>query len=61
MLFEAADELGGQLRLAAKGRTRRQIWGVADWLISEVQTLGVDIRTGVYAAADEVLAEEPPT
>ncbi len=59
VLFEAADELGGQLRLAAKGRTRRQIWGVADWLISEVQTLGVDIRTGVYAEADEVLAEAP--
>lgn len=59
VLFEAADDLGGQLRLAAKGRTRRQIWGVADWLISEVQTLGVDIRTGVYAEADEVLAEAP--
>ncbi len=59
VLFEAADALGGQLRLAAKGRTRRQIWGVADWLIGEVQTLGVDIRTGVYAEAEEITAEAP--
>lgn len=59
VLFEAASALGGQLRLAAKGRTRRQIWGVADWLIGEVQTLRVDIRTGVYAEADEITAEAP--
>lgn len=59
LLFEAADELGGQVRLAAKGRTRRQIWGVADWLIAELTHLDVDIRTGVYAEAAEVLAEAP--
>ncbi|MGB0506868.1 MAG: FAD-dependent oxidoreductase [Pikeienuella sp.] len=59
VLFEAAAELGGQLRMAASGRTRRQIWGVADWLISEVQALGVDIRTGVYAEAEEVRTEAP--
>ena len=27
VLFEASDRLGGQLRLAATGRTRKQIWG----------------------------------
>ena len=58
-LFEASDSLGGQVRLAAEGRTRRQIWGVADWLINEVETLGVDIRLGVFAEAGEVLAEAP--
>lgn len=59
VLFEAADQLGGQLRLAATGRTRKQIWGVADWLIAEVKALGVNVRTGVYAEAGEVLAEAP--
>jgi NADPH-dependent 2,4-dienoyl-CoA reductase/sulfur reductase-like enzyme len=59
VLFEASDALGGQLRLAAQGRTRKQIWGVADWLIREVEVLGVDLRTGIYAEADEILAEDP--
>ena len=33
--------------------------GVADWLIAEVDALGVDVRCGVYAEADEVTAEAP--
>ena len=59
VLFEAGGRLGGQIALAAKGQTRRQIWGVADWLICEVERLGVDIRLNAYAEAEEVLAEEP--
>nr|WP_302478204.1 NADH:flavin oxidoreductase [Ruegeria arenilitoris] len=59
VLFEASDRLGGQLVLAAKGMTRRQVWGVADWLISEVTVLGIDIRLNTYAEADDVLSEAP--
>ncbi|KIC15592.1 oxidoreductase [Leisingera sp. ANG-DT] len=59
VLFEAANRLGGQIALAAKGMTRRQIWGVADWLISEVERLGVDVRLNTYAEAEDVLAEAP--
>jgi 2,4-dienoyl-CoA reductase-like NADH-dependent reductase (Old Yellow Enzyme family) len=59
VLFEASDCLGGQLKLASAGMSRRQIWGVADWLISEVTTRGVDIRLNTYAEADEILAEMP--
>ena len=59
VLFEATDRLGGQLNLAAKGVTRRQVWGVADWLIQEVETLGVDTRLNSYVDADDVLAESP--
>lgn len=59
VLFEASDRLGGQLVLAAKGITRRQVWGVADWLISEVTTLGVDIRLNAYAEAADVRSEAP--
>jgi hypothetical protein len=57
--LEAADQLGGQLRMACQGSIRRQIWGVADWLIGEIGHLGVDVRPGIFAEADEVLAEEP--
>ena len=59
VLFEASDRLGGQLKLASSGMTRRQIWGVADWLIEEVTHLGVDLRLNHYAEADDILAETP--
>ncbi len=59
VLFEASDRLGGQLNLAAKGMTRRQIWGVADWLIQEATHLGIDVRSNVYAGVDDVIAEGP--
>ncbi len=59
VLFEASDRLGGQLVLAAKGMTRRQVWGVADWLISEVTVLGVDIRLNNFAETHDVLSEAP--
>lgn len=59
VLFEASDRLGGQLRLAAQGRIRRNVQGVADWLIFEVERLGVEIRLNSYVEADEVLGEGP--
>jgi 2,4-dienoyl-CoA reductase-like NADH-dependent reductase (Old Yellow Enzyme family) len=58
-LFEASDRLGGQLKLAAASMTRRQIWGVADWLITEVTHLGVDVRLNTYVEATEVQNEAP--
>lgn len=59
VLFEATEHLGGQIRLAAQGTTRRQIQGVADWLISEVDQCGVEVRTSCFAEADTVRAENP--
>ena len=59
VLFEASDQLGGQLALASKGVTRRQVRGVADWLISEVSLLDVDIRLNTYAESEDVLKEAP--
>lgn len=59
VLFEASDRLGGQVNLASTAMTRRQIWGVADWLICEVTHLGVDIRLNHFAERDDVLAQAP--
>ena len=61
VLMEAAERLGGQLLLACKGRIRRQVRGVADWLIAEVERLGVETRLNCYAEAEDVLAEAPDT
>lgn len=59
VLLEASDRLGGQVSLAARGMTRRQIRGVTDWLAQEVMELGVDVRRNTLADAGEVMAEKP--
>jgi hypothetical protein len=59
VLFEAADKPGGQILLAAKLQRRREIVGIAEWLASEVEALGVDCRFNTYAEAPDVLAENP--
>lgn len=59
VLLEAANRLGGQLVLAAKVRLRRDLRGIVDWRIVELDRLGVDVRLNVYAEAAEVLSEEP--
>ncbi|HEX6267288.1 MAG TPA: FAD-dependent oxidoreductase, partial [Burkholderiales bacterium] len=59
VLFEAAPEPGGQLRLAAALARRREIIGIVDWLRGEIAHLGVDLRCNVLAEATDVLAERP--
>ena len=59
VLFEAADEPGGQIRLAARATWRRDLIGIVQWLASEVEILGVDLRLGTWAEAEDVLAENP--
>jgi 2,4-dienoyl-CoA reductase-like NADH-dependent reductase (Old Yellow Enzyme family)/thioredoxin reductase len=59
VLLEAAYRLGGQLVLAAKARLRRDLVGIIDWRIAELERLGVDVRLNVYAEARDVLAEVP--
>ena len=59
VLFEAADEPGGQVRLAARATWRRDLIGIVRWLADEVEALGVDLRLGTYAEPDDVLGEAP--
>ncbi|MEK9724317.1 MAG: FAD-dependent oxidoreductase, partial [Rhodospirillaceae bacterium] len=59
VLFEAAPELGGQIVIAAKAGWRKDLIGIRDWYADELERLGVDIRSGVYAEAGDVMAEAP--
>jgi NADPH-dependent 2,4-dienoyl-CoA reductase/sulfur reductase-like enzyme len=61
ILFEAGAKLGGQIRIAAQSRVRRDIIGIADWLASECEELGVDIHLNTYAEESDILAENPDT
>ena len=58
-LFEAASQAGGQLTLATKSKTRRQIGGVSQWLIDEVTRLRVDIQLNCYADESDILPLNP--
>ncbi|MEQ8395259.1 FAD-dependent oxidoreductase [Thalassobaculum sp.] len=58
-VLEAAPQPGGQLRLATALPRRRELIGIVDWRVSELERLGVDLRCNVYAEADDVLAETP--
>ena len=59
ILFEASAQLGGQVRLAAKSKVRKDLIGIIDWLEAEVTRLGVEIRWQVFADEKDVLAEAP--
>lgn len=59
VVLEASDRAGGQVALAAVPTRRRELIGVIDWRLAELEHLGVVIRYNTYAEADEVRAESP--
>ena len=57
-LLERRDELGGQVRLATAVPGREEVGEVVRYLETQVRKLGVDVRCGVTAKADdEALAD----
>jgi mycofactocin system FadH/OYE family oxidoreductase 2 len=57
-LLERRDHLGGQVRIATSVPGREEVGEVVRYLETQVRKLGVDVRCGVTAAADdEVLAD----
>ncbi len=59
VLFEAADALGGQLRMATAASWRKDVIGIVDWRAAELEVLGVDVRLNHYAERAEIVAEAP--
>jgi 2,4-dienoyl-CoA reductase-like NADH-dependent reductase (Old Yellow Enzyme family)/thioredoxin reductase len=55
-LWEAADELGGQLRYAAMAPRHEMYAAYLDWQRRRLRDLGVDVKLGHRATADEVAA-----
>jgi 2,4-dienoyl-CoA reductase-like NADH-dependent reductase (Old Yellow Enzyme family)/threonine dehydrogenase-like Zn-dependent dehydrogenase len=58
-VLEAASQAGGQIRLAALNPRRRDLIGIVDWRLAELDRLGVEIRTDVWAEAGDVQALLP--
>ncbi len=59
LVFEAAAEPGGQIRLTARSRRRREMLGIIDWRMSQCSARGVRFRFETPADAADVLAEAP--
>jgi 2,4-dienoyl-CoA reductase-like NADH-dependent reductase (Old Yellow Enzyme family) len=53
-LLERRDRLGGQVRLASSVPGRHEIGEVVRYLETQVRKLGVDVRCGAEATADDV-------
>ncbi len=58
-LYEAAAELGGQIRIGATGSWRRDLIGIVDWRAAELERLGVTVRTNSYMDSDDIIGLNP--
>ena len=59
VLFEATEQAGGQLLLATRSPRRRELIGIVDWRLAELERLGVEMRFATWAEAHDVLTEAP--
>ncbi|OQM76975.1 FAD-dependent oxidoreductase [Manganibacter manganicus] len=58
-VLEAASQAGGQIRLATQNPRRKELIGIVDWRLGELERLGVEIRYDTWAEKDDVLALDP--
>lgn len=58
-VFEAADRAGGQIALLTANPRRRELAGIVDWRLAELERLGVGIRYNLYAEEGDVVGENP--
>ena len=59
VIFEAAGQAGGQIRLTAKQKRRAEMIGIIDWRVAQCTRLGVEFRFNTWAEASDVVAEAP--
>ncbi|MCO5163051.1 MAG: NADH:flavin oxidoreductase [Mesorhizobium sp.] len=58
-VLEAAGQAGGQVRLAAQNPRRKELIGIVDWRVGELERLGVEVRYDAWAEAEDVLTLGP--
>jgi len=59
VVFEAAAQAGGQVRLLVKTKRRSEMIGIIDWRMAQCAALGVEFRFNTWAEAADVQAEAP--
>jgi 2,4-dienoyl-CoA reductase-like NADH-dependent reductase (Old Yellow Enzyme family) len=58
-LFEATDKPGGQVQLIVRSPRRRELIGIVDWRMAQLERLRVALRFSTWATAEDVLGEGP--
>ncbi|MBR0556801.1 NADH:flavin oxidoreductase [Ciceribacter sp. L1K23] len=58
-LFEATGKAGGQVNLMIRNPRRKEMIGIVDWRLAELERLGVPIHYDTYAGPEDVLALSP--
>lgn len=59
VVFEAADQPGGQIRLTAQSARRHEMISIIDWRMEQCEKMGVKFHFNAWAEAENVLAENP--
>lgn len=58
-LYEAAPDYGGQILVGATGSWRRDLKGIVEWRVAELQRLGASLHTNAYMDEQDIAALEP--
>lgn len=59
VVFEAANQPGGQIRLTSQSERRKEMISIIDWRMAQCERLGVRFEFNTWAEADTVEAENP--
>lgn len=59
VVYEAASDPGGQIRLTALSPRRHEMMSIIDWRMEQCEKLGVKFHFNRWTEADEVLEENP--
>ncbi|EJL50458.1 MULTISPECIES: NADH:flavin oxidoreductase [unclassified Rhizobium] len=59
IVFEAASNPGGQIRLTAQSERRREMISIIDWRMAQCEKYGVVFHFNRWAEADTITAERP--
>ncbi|MDX0504503.1 NAD(P)-binding protein [Sinorhizobium medicae] len=59
VVFEAASDPGGQVRLTAQSPRRREMISIIDWRMGQCEKLGVTFQFNTWAEAETIRAERP--
>ncbi|MBB3319631.1 MULTISPECIES: NADH:flavin oxidoreductase [unclassified Rhizobium] len=59
VVFEAASNPGGQIRLTAQSERRREMISIIDWRMAQCEKLGVTFHFNTWAETDTITAEKP--
>ncbi|MCA0257548.1 MAG: NADH:flavin oxidoreductase [Proteobacteria bacterium] len=59
VVFEAANDAGGQIHLTARSERRREMMSIIAWRMEQCLKLGVVFKFNSWADADAVMAEKP--